>query len=250
MRLPATAKRAATSNRYNELLAQIGASVMNNPAGARGSWDTCKRKSPVDCGRSTSPRRALLRHLPKVLLKSGHFGRSPVAERDNYRMKCINVESTFAKNNPEFSSAEQAVQYAEHMQLHTELNIPPSTVLVLINVIFSDRYLTFIFENSMALRFGIEGSRILASYGASGGEGIPPELAEEEDCVNLRFVKSENSFEWHPRSILKSVLKQELLDWYQLKNQYYLYFENTCVFIRTLFNVDDGAFFLFWTPTD
>jgi hypothetical protein len=243
-------KREVAPNRYNDLLAQGGTSEMDSFVGARQSGGACKRNLSGEWERSASPPEALLRRSPKASLRRGPFGQLPAVEGENYRMMCINVKSTFADNNPGFSSPEQAIQYAEHTQHQAELNIPYNSILVLISIIANHDYLIFIFENNMALRFGILGDRILASYEATGGESTLPLLGEREDCVNLRFVGSKDSFEWHPLSILEGLLKKELLDWYQLKNQYYLYFENNCIYIRTLFNVDDGTFFLFWTPSD
>jgi len=51
-------------------------------------------------------------------------------------------------------------------------------------------------------------------------------------------------------SILRSLAKKEFLDFYYLRNQYYLYFEGDyCFYLRTLINADDNNLLLYWSLT-
>jgi hypothetical protein len=161
----------------------------------------------------------------------------------------MRVRSTFSENNPAFSSPDQAVEYSERMDRQSELSLPGDCVLELRDVEFTQQTLCFIFENDTALRFAIHGDDVRASYEALGGEYCPLEQTSEEDRFDLQFPGSDASFEWRPLAVLKSVLKQELLDLYQLRNQYYLYFESECIYVRTLMSVDEGERFLFWTTS-
>jgi hypothetical protein len=165
-------------------------------------------------------------------------------------MKCINVKSTFAENNLAFSSATEAVEYAEGMKRRANLNFPVGSALIVKAIEFGSRDLNFAFEKDTVLRFTLRGSVMTASYGALDGRSAAMDLSAGDEIVSLRFTKSAICYEWRPLSVLNAVMSQKLLDWYALKNQYYLYFENCCVYVGTLFDVDAGELFLFWTPSN
>jgi hypothetical protein len=93
-------------------------------------------------------------------------------------------------------------------------------------------------------------SVMTASHGAIDRRSAAMDLSAGDEIVNLRFTKSAICYEWRPLSAHNAVMSQKLLDRYALKNQYYLYFENCCIYVSALFDVDASEFFLFWTPSN
>jgi hypothetical protein len=166
-------------------------------------------------------------------------------------MKRINVLSNFARDNPDFSTVQEAIDYSESLQGQSGLVIPEADVLIVdtlhVNAEFT--VLDFGFASGNRLEFRITAGSLCAEYKQCPAVPAGRAGGLEDEAVCLHFVVDADDYVWHPAQVLNPLLGQELKGFYELTNQIYLYFPETLIYLSTLTNADTGSRSLFWTES-